>query len=458
MDAKEFNEQLEKLTDKEDTHGIEAFANSLSADDLHLYKDEFIEAYLNTFSLWYYDLICHKVSEDRREGVINEMFEILTLAKKISPELNFNRQRAQCYEYLSELKKEPEDKLLNIQKAIDQYLVTLNTSPQYKAPLANALLDKILITANFSDDEFQKILDLLESAFETYSEGVASAYAHACFRILEFPFSKSQYWHEQFFSRYNAALAIFVKEQPIIILTWVHTLAGALQYRNYNITDEYADELNNKSIALMEDLVDFQTENHDLLNQLGSTFERAAKRMDAGATKEKLRYFNIALTYFTKGQLLKPATWTFPVYATNVLKAMAVIYHNQGDSVIELFELGRTHFSKVDKHEEDFTLNLYWGEFLVEYARLAYNFEATDILEEATAKSLLAKALGRGFYSQPFFLLAKIALKRGIKEECMEILKECKAVFTTEYHVYDLAPVLRDADFKEIWDDPILIP
>src|SRR5438045_398464 len=106
---------------------------------------------------------------------------------------------------------------------------------------------------------------------------------------------------------------------------------------------------------------------------------------------------------------------------------MAVIYHNKQnrEKVIELFEEGRTLFSKVYEHEKDFTLNLYWGEYLIEYARLAYNFDAPEILEEATAKSLIAKELGRNYYSQPYTLLAKIALKSGDKDNCMEILKEC---------------------------------
>jgi hypothetical protein len=47
--------------------------------------------------------------------------------------------------------------------------------------------------------------------------------------------------------------------------------------------------------------------------------------------------------------------------------------------------------------------------------------------------------------------LAKIALKTGDKDKCMEILKECKKVFSTEYYEYDMGQVLRDEDFREIW-------
>jgi tetratricopeptide (TPR) repeat protein len=451
MEQKEFNETLEKLTDKEDVAGIEVLVNSLSEEELELYKTELLEAYANIYSLWYYDLICGKISEKNQEGVVQELFDILTLAEKIDPENTHYRERAQCYEFLSELKGEETDKLLNIQKAIDEYSDALKNSENilFNAPLANALLDKMLITQEFADDEFLKILELFELAFTTYSESVTSSFIHGCFRILNFPFNKNHYWHSRFLNKFNLALTRFTEEEPIIFLIWSDALVRVLEYQQYEISPEYAEELNDISIELLESITDYQTDNERLLNQLGFAFEKAAKRMKKG----KLPYYNIALKYFTKGQTLAPATWTFPVYATNVLKAMAVIYHSQQnrEKVIELFEEGRPLFSKVYEHEKDFTLNLYWGEYLIEYARLAYNFDAPEILEEATDKSLIAKELGRNYYNQPYTLLAKIALKTGDKDKCMEILKECKKVFSTEYYEYDMGQVLRDEDFREIW-------
>ncbi|GAA3916647.1 hypothetical protein GO495_19685 [Chitinophaga oryziterrae] len=451
MEQNEFQETLEKLTDKEDIAGIAALVNSLNAEELELYKTELLEAYANIYSLWYYDLICGKIKEEHQEGIVQELFDILTLAEKIDPENTHYGERAQCYEFLSELKGEETDKLLNIQKAIDEYSDALKKSENIlvNAPLANALLDKMLITQEFTDDEFLKVLELFELAFTTYSESVVSSFIHGCFRILNFPFSKNHYWHSRFLNKFNLALTRFTEKEPIIFLTWSEALVRVLEYQQYEISPEYAEELNDISIELLASITDYQTDNQRLLNQLGSAFEKAAKRIK----REKLLYYTIALKYFTKGQTIEPATWTFPVYATNVLKAMAVIYHKQQnqEKVIALFEEGRALFSKVYKHEKDFTLNLYWGEFLIEYARLAYGFDAPQILEEATEKSLIAKELGRNYYNQPYTLLAKIALKTGDKDKCMEILKECKKVFSTEYYEYDMGPVLRDEDFREIW-------
>ena len=64
---------------------------------------------------------------------------------------------------------------------------------------------------------------------------------------------------------------------------------------------------------------------------------------------------------------------------------------------------------------------------------------------------MMAKEKGRGFYSHPFLSLAKIALKTGDKQKCIDIIQECNKMFTTKYYNYDFSGVLSDEDFREIW-------
>ncbi len=73
--------------------------------------------------------------------------------------------------------------------------------------------------------------------------------------------------------------------------------------------------------------------------------------------------------------------------------------------------------------DDDFTLNIYWAEFLFEYARRGYNFQAPAILQEAEQKALLAKMLGKEIYDHPYLALAKIKLKLGDIEGCLNISK-----------------------------------
>lgn len=445
--------QLEEIENKEDINGLNALVESLSAVEIQQYQAELTAAYEGLYSVWYYDLVCNKIIEEDRERFVGSLLEVITFAGKVNPEKSYYAERAECYKFLSGIKTDPTEKLIEIQKAIDEYAGVLKDKMPVEicALMVNALLDRMLITSVFTDDEFRKILTFFQHALAQYSETAVSSLLHACFRILNFPFPEKSYWHSQFIHTFNIALSSFAETTSIIALTWSNELVRVLEYQQYEITQEYADELNEKSIQLLEPLSDYQTDNINLLNQLGTSFKRAAKRTKTG----QLSYYEIALRYFTKGQTLNPAAWTFPVYATSIIEAMAVIYHRQEDAakVISLFETGRTLFQKVHEHEKDFTLNLNWGNFLIEYARLGYNFKSPDILDEAMLKLDIAKELGKNYYSQPYMSLARIALKTGDRDKCLDILRDCKAIFSTEYYEYDFGPFLRDDDFKEIWEE-----
>jgi tetratricopeptide (TPR) repeat protein len=443
----EITSRLEEINNKEDVEALDALVQSLSADDLLQYRDQITEVYEGIYTLWYYDVICGKIKKGDEENVVAEMLEILVSVEKINPESTYQWRRAQCYELLSGLKSDPVDKFTEIQRAIDEYADVLkDKSPVGTcAQMANALLDRMLITEKFSDDEFKKILGYVQLALTEYSESVVASLLHASFRILNFPFAEKQYWHSQFINTLNTALYSFAADTPIIGLNWSNDLVNVTRYEQYEIAPAYADELNDQSIALLAPLTDYQTDNVNFLNYLGSAFEKAAKRMESG----QLPYYKTALKYFTKGHTLNPATWTFPVYATNVLKAMVRL--EDFSKSISLFETGRTFFGQVYEHEKDFTLNLYWGDFLIDYARFVYDFKAVDILHEATLKLEIAKVLGKNFYSQPFISLARIALKTGDRDKCLEILQECKTIFSTESYEYDFGPFLKDEDFRAIW-------
>ncbi|SEW44258.1 hypothetical protein SAMN05428988_5730 [Chitinophaga sp. YR573] len=443
---KDVNKQLKELRINQDLGGLDTLIQSLSTDDLRKYKTELVDTCLSMFAIWYSYLVCDKIREEDREGVTSDLLEILSSAEKIDPEKIHYEERAECYEYLSEIKNE---KLHYIQKAIDEYNNALRNqgSVELNARLAHALLTRMLINQQFTDDEFIAVLQLFQLAFTAYSESVFRSFFYACFQILHFPFDRKHYWHAQFFDQLTASLSNFVKKDPVIYLTWSDELKRML---DHDISPAYADELNKRSIELLEPLTDYQTNDTSLLNSLGSAFDKAAQRMETGS----LHYYQIALNYFIKGQSINPAAWTFPVYATNVQIAMARIYkqeHNQA-KVIELFEAGKSIFLITYEYEKGLTLTLRWGEFLIEYARLAYNFDAPDLLKEAETRLLIAKELGENHYRTPYIALAKVALKTGDHQKCLDILRECKFVFTTQYYEYDFEDVLGDEDFKEVWE------
>ena len=449
------SDQIEKLVDKEDVEGLDQLVQNLDAGTLLQYKTEIIDAWLNIFFLWSQDLYLGKVKKEDEETVVASLFEIISSVEKIEPGEVRYTLRAGCYEQLSEIKTEPEEKLQCIQKAIDEYTTGLLYKPtaDMQARLAGALLNRMQITQQFTEEGFTEVLQLFQHAFTAYSETVFSSFLHGCFQLLHFPFKDNHHWHFVFMKQLEASLTQFAGDEPIIYLTWSDELARIFEYEKDTIEKEYASALNRRSIELLEPLINYETENNRRLNGLGHAFEKAAHRMEMNATVQKLHYYEIALKYYLKGQQLSPAEWTFPVYATNVQMAMAHIYNSVHNKikVIALFEAGKVIFSTTGGYGKDFTLHLYWGEFLIEYARLAYNFNAPDILKEAESKLLIAKEHGRNFYSQPYIALAKVALKLGDEQQCLDILQECGAVFTTEYYKYEYSEVLKDEDFKEIW-------
>jgi len=123
-------------------------------------------------------------------------------------------------------------------------------------------------------------------------------------------------------------------------------------------------------------------------------------------------------------------------------------------NVISILKKGLGIFEYTAKQlGEDFTLYLYNGDYLLEFARLGYNFQHANLLRDAKQKLLVAQQLGKGFYSQPFISLAKVALHLHGKIECLAVLQTCKTTFTTDYATYTFDNLLEDKDFGSIWQE-----
>jgi hypothetical protein len=442
-------EQIRKLKAEDDLDGLDKLVQSLDPEDIKKHKTELADAYMMVYSVWYYDLMCDKLSPDNPAKAIDWLLEILDSAEKVDPENLQYADRADCYEYMENLKQEPAEKLHYIQLAIDLYTrgVQNTTEVELNTNLADAMLTRMAITQVYADSEFTTILNLFQVAFAAYKERTHVLFLHACFKILGFPFDKNHEWHNRFMDQLDASLAQFAKTDAYLHLAWSNELVRLLEHKIYDISPEHHAALIRKSVELLEPLADYQTNHAERLNSLGLAFKNAALNIPDG----KLRYYQIALNYYVQGHTVNPAAWTFTVYATNVQVSMAML--SSQEQIIMLFEAGKTLFATTSTYDNGFTLMLNWGHFLIEYARVAYNFQSPGILKEAEEKLLLAKGLGEGYYSQPFAALAKIAWKQGDKEKCFDILQECKDMFAAQQFNYDFSSVLNDEDFREIWPE-----
>ena len=445
------NDQIERLADNEDADGLIQLMQQLEDADLQKYKTELSEACEGVFYIWLNDLQLGKIKTKEQESVITMLSDLLQAAEIVTPDESLHIMRALLYEHLSDLKTDPGEKLAYIDKAIEEYTTGLeqHTSAEMSARLVEALLNKMQQTEDFNEKALTDILLLFQTAFTTYSEQILIYFLHSSFRLLSCSFSDNTHWHHRFLTQLEHSLKDFGTTDPYIYLEYTNALRRVLDNQLYNVSATYHAALNAKAITLLEPLKDYQTKHEQRLNYLGQAFEKVAERVEDHTAK--IQYYHTALAFFTEGQLINPADWTFPVYATNVLMEIARL--DDPNKAIALFEQGKALFARTYVHGTNFTLMHYWGKFLIEYARQVYNFNAPEILKEAEEKLLLAKQLGNGYYAQPYRGLAKVALKLGNRQQCLNILAECKKAFTTDYYEYEHSVVLADEDFREIWPE-----
>lgn len=444
-------DQIARLNDNEDADGLIQLIRQLPPDQLQQHQTALSEASESVFYVWLTDLQLGKIRSEDQDAVTTMLAELIQAMEIVQPEIPHHLMRALLYEQLSDQQTAPAEKLAYIQKGIDEYTAGLqqNSNPEMQSKLAEALLNKMQHTQDYNEKDLTEILHLFQTAFTRYSELVLIYFLHGSFRLLNFSFNENTSWHRHFFTQLETNLKSFAAIDAYIYLEYVNVLRRLLENELYQIPADYKTVLRKKIIALLEPLKDYETTSEQRLNHLGQAFEKVAEGIEEQTTR--LNFYRAALTFFTQGQQINPAAWTFPVYATNVLMEMARV--DTSDKVIPLFEQGKALFALTYTYGPDFTLMHYWGKFLIEYARQAYNFQAPDILKEAEEKLQSAKQLGNGFYDQPYRGLAKVALKLGNKQQCLDILAECKKVFTTDYHEYEHSFVLADEDFKEIWPD-----
>ena len=108
--------------------------------------------------------------------------------------------------------------------------------------------------------------------------------------------------------------------------------------------------------------------------------------------------------------------------------------------------------------EEDLIQYLDWGDFLISYSGMAYDYQSPAINALAAEKLQLAQAqLGKyqahPYFARPYLSMARLAIKSGDKEKCVALLLQCREEIRSKgYVAYDLAEALTDEDFREIWD------
>jgi len=443
-----FLPQLQEYADRYDLKAMDTLVESLSPVQREENRQPIIDAYYSVYSNGMYDLNCSQV--DDPQNLVFYLLGILNCIQRFFPDQEYDEDRACCYEYLADYAPVYEDKLRYKQQAIDIY----NTMPQtteMKMTMVRVLIDKMELTQQFTTAAFTELLSFFRPALTNAS--LVNGLIHQCFRVRFLPFAENLYWFQRLLAGFEGAMHEHAEHNLLVYLKWAETYHYLLHHDTPEIDVEYKATMVAQTALLLKPLEDYYSDDEDLLNRLGKAFADTAERSTDNDLR--LNYYQTAVGFFTKATELAPASWTFPVYATNALLNMARLYHEQGayEKLINAFEQGLQVFSQVYKHEEDLMLNLYWGDFLIAYTGMAYDYKSPSLNRRAEEKLQLAIQLGDNYYTRPYFSLARLAIKSGDKEKCIRLLLECKAVIRTSViDSFDQGKILADEDFRDIWD------
>jgi len=460
---------INEFDEKEDINGLDKLYKEVLTSGSVVLKQALAEAYLSIMFVYSMDYACGKIEG---EETVFDMLKWIDKAEKLTPKEPFNAYRGSSYELLANQEKQPKEKKKYINKAIDQYENWIKKSPkEFKAytELAEAILEKNIILKRYKPIDFEQIISLFSKSVEVelktletekgyylYDNSVAfTSFLFASYKIATLTFDQSLKTHQHFLTKFKRLAAGYLEKDSFYYYTWVRTLGRIVDYNKYVTKHKnYRPLSKNTIIEIQKEIEDklshitsyISTDENKLCN-LGHIFHNFAK------DKKSLKYHTIALNYFLKAKVINPYTWTYPVYATNVLKNMALLHVEKANikEAQTAFKTGKEIFEAAAVTVgEDFTLFNYYGKFLYAYAKHIEHFTNKSLLEETQQIMLVAKRLGKNFYDDPYIYLAKAALKLGNKHKCLQILEDCYHTFSNEYSNYDFKRVQKSKDFDEL--------
>ena len=447
-----FLSQLNEHADYYDLQAMNTLVESLSPAELEENKQAIIEVYELVYRSGMYDLDCDKVND--RSAFVLFLLRLIDSIQRFFPDQMYYQERGRCYGHLADCAVTYVDKLRYLQQCI-HFLKSAPQTTGLQMSMVRALINKMEITQQFTTESFTELLSFFRPVLQ--DAAFVKALIHQCFRIRSLPFEQNLYWHQYLLHEFEDAMYEQTANNLLIYLDWAEAYLSMLTHDSPEIDPGYKAAMVAQTALRLKPLEDYYTEDPELQYRLGKAFADTAK--SSTDNELSLMYYKTAIDFFTKCHERPNDIWTFPVYAIITLLDMARIYHelDAPEKLIDTFEHGLQLFSQEDNHAADYTLNQYWGDFLIEYSGLAYNYQSADINRRAEEKLQLAITLifeyqSHPHFSRPYFSLARLSIKSGDKEKCVSLLLQCREAIRSKGFVgYDLGEALEDEDFKEVW-------
>ncbi|WP_196892951.1 hypothetical protein [Aureivirga marina] len=463
---------IKKYTFEEKVPTLNELFSFIKENDDKIEKEILIDTYDSEFCQSHYDYMCGKFNE------LDWIFDLLKTVENIkilSPDFDqYLYYKAHIYEMLSSVSKQKQEKLEYNQLCLDylnQYLKENKESVTTLNDIAQNIFVRCQLQNDFPKKNLNKIKELLLEAiiierkeenqrgFFAFNGMAIHSFLDRQYSFLGLKFENYQFYFKDFQTDFKKIILPFAEKDPIIYFHWIETLSRITEWIKY--PSEETCRISQEDVALIwkeikklsKHIRNLKLEDEHFLTSIGHLFHKIAKH------ELDLEFFEIALNYYQNAIIVNPKTWTNPHYASETLKDMAFIHLKKGrkETAKKLFLQGNTIYENAEKEINDFQLYIHYADFLMEYAKCFENYTNKETFLECKKLYEKSKALGKNFYTGPFYGLAKTNLLLGNKDTCLEILNECCDIFSNEYHTHNFDDILNDEDFVEVKNEILRI-
>ena len=464
-------ESPEELIDKYSEAGVsptlDELYDRLVKQDIPHEKVILADAYLSEFGQGHYDYMCGKINNIDE---VWEMKEWVEKVKTLKPDFDqYFYYMGHVYEMLWHQSSEHDDKITFAKTGIDYFRQQLEYNDQdvmLLIDLAQNLFKYGALTKDYSLQRFNEIKDLFikslhlerleehQSSFFGFNGSAIHHMITMSYEFLALSFDGNSQWHKKLKTAFESTVEQYVKDDPAIYYHWADTLLRITEWVNYpaietcRIAPEVVDAIWLGIKKVLNRITDLQSDDEHYLVNLGHLFQRIAEK------EVDYHYFMIAYNYYAKALKINNQTWSNPHYASSALRSMALIRLNDGkiEKARSLFNQGLHILEEAQQQLSDFQLSVQHGDFLYDYAKYMENFSNNERLVAAKKIYEESKSLGNGFYTSPYYGLAKVCLRLADKQACLDVLYDCGKQFSNEYHVHDFEEILNDQEFEEVWE------